>query len=1069
MTTIAPTKQHIDDLLQQAIQAHQAALLEEAEELYLTILQSQPYHALANHNMGLLAGQVGQFAAGVPYLHKALSVNPDEGQFWLSYADGLLKAGELAQALEIINIAIGRGLDNEQSQTLRDRITHTIANTPTPQERQQVVALYQGGDLAGLEQASRALTARYPASDFAWSVLATALQSQGKDALEALQNTVALAPHDHEAHGNLGIAWQDHGDLAQAVASYRHALALQPEFVEAYGNLATALLALSDPAEAEQASKNALALRPDYVKALISLGDALQAQDRHEEAVTSYRQALDQQPGDAGIYLNLGNAQRSLQQWQDAIASYRAALRLAPGITGGHANLAAALRESGDFGAAADAYRQAIAAEPGNVELRHHLGQTLQAQGLADPAIVAYEQALLLNADFAPALSSLGLLQCQQKNYPAAIGYAQRALVLLPLDVQACSNLAIIYSHADECDEAVAYFERAIALGPDNADLHLQLTEYLQSIHRQQEAIAACQRALEHIPDHPGLINNLGRAHQALRQFEPALDAYQRARTLAPDNLAILCNIGNNYLDMGEFVKSREFFYEALKLNPELARAHFCLGSSYSAAKDTAGSIAHYRAAIKFDPQYREAYINLGAALNNMGRLDEALEVCRDGLAAGPEWEEVFSNYLFVMSHCATISAEELFAEHVRYGKTFEALAAPLRAAHHNSREPMRTLKVGLVSGDLHSHPVPHFLIPVLENISADADLSLYAYHNNSVDDVISARLRKLIPHWCHVEKLSDAALVAKIREDGIDILIDLSGHTGKNRLRVFAAKPAPVQASWIGYPLTTGLSTIDYYLSDSLLSSNGELETQFTEKLLLLPVVSPFVPTGFAPPICRAPALTNGYLTFGSFNRRNKINRQTVARWSKLLRAIPSARMLLAAMPASTPDPELAAWFEEEGIAAERLNYEPRSTIDKYMEMHHRVDICLDTFPYGGGTTTLHALWMGVPTLTIAGPTQPSRAGTVIMRQVELEEFVAVDEEEYVRKGLTMAANPMLLGAYRLSARHRLERSAFANTRLVAEGLENGLRMAWQRWCAGFPPTMFHVPVAVAHPPIGL
>ena len=1069
MTVTAPTEQPLETILQQAIEAHQAAQFEQAEELYLAILQGQPYHAVANHNMGLLAGQVGQFAAGLPYLHKALSVNPDEGQFWLSYADGLLKAGETAEALDIIDTAIARGLDNEQSQALRQRIAHTIASTPTLDERQLVVALYQGGDLAELEQASRALTVKYPASDFAWSVLGTALQAQGKDAFEALHNTAALAPLDAEAHGNLGMAWQERGDLGQAVASYTRALELNPDFVEAHGNLAAALLAQGEFELAEQASLHALTLRPDYVKALVNLGDVQQAMARHQDAVASYEQALVLQPGSAGTYLNLGNAQQDLQQWQAAIVSYRAALHLAPHMTMVHANLAAALRESGDLGNAIAAYRQAIAGDPGNAELYHRLGQTLQSQHRPDDAIAAYQQALALTSDFAPALTSLSLLQCRQKNYVAAIDCGRRVVALLPRDAQACCHLGIIYGEAGDRESALDYFQRAIELDPGEARWHMQLADYYHTIGQHDPAVLAYLRALDCAPEDAGVLNNMGTALQSLKQFEQALDAYQRSLKADPHNSVTLCNIGGNYQDWKQLEKAREYYRAALAVDPQMARAHFSLGNAYMLDNDAAIALGHYRTAIDVNQQYRDAYVNLSATLNNMGRLDEALQVCREGLAVDPGWANLFSNYLFLMSHSATTNVEAMFNEHVRFGQTFEALAAPLRAEHGNSRDPLRTLRVGLVSGDLHNHPVPHFLLPVLENISADAGLSLYAYYNNPEDDYVTERLRQLIPHWRQVEKISDAELVKQIRYDGIDILIDLSGHTGKNRLPVFAAKPAPVQVAWIGYPLTTGLSTVDYFISDPFYSPLGELEAQFTEKMMLLPACAPFLPTEYAPAIRSAPALTNGYLTFGSFNRLSKINRQVVARWSLLLRAIPEARMLLAAMPTSEPQPALVQWFAEEGIGAERLEFEGRTGIGQYMEMHHRVDICLDTFPYGGSTTTFHALCMGVPTLTMAGRSQPSRAGTSILRQIELEDFIASDEEEYVRKGLAMAANPMLLGAHRFSTRHRLERSAMGNTRLIAEGLENGLRLAWQRWCEGLPPVAFEVPVAVPNPPIGL
>lgn len=1069
MTATDTTEQPTDLVLQQAIAAHQAGQFEQAEELYLTILQSQPYHAVANHNLGLLAGQVGQAAAGLPYLHKALSVAPDEGQFWLSYADGLLKAGELDQALDIIETAIGRGLDNDQSQTLLHRVRQAIASTPTPAERQHVVALYQGGQLAALEQASRDLTDRYPESDFAWSVLGTALQSQGKDAFEALQRTVALAPNDAEAHGNLGLAFQQRGALAQAQASYRHALALNPGFAEAYANLASVLLLVDEPAQAEQACRQALALRPDYVRAHVNLADALHALGRHEEALHSYQQALALQPGDADIYLNLGNTQQALAQWQGAIVSYRAALHLAPHLHQVHANLATALRHAGEFAAAASAYRQALAANGASPALWCDLGQALQAQDLADEAVAAYEQALALDADYAPALDSLGLLHCKQKNYEAAIACSERALALQADDAVACGRLAIVYGSAGHKELAAQYFERACELAPAEVNSYVQLADYHHSLRQHEQAVAAYRRALEVDPDSACAFNNMGSSLQALKRHEESRAAYQRALDLDPDNPSMLCNLGSNYQDWKKLDLARECYRAALAIDPQLERAHFSLGNTYMLDTQPQEAMVHYQRALAINPDYRDAYVNLGATLSNMGRLEEALQVCRTGLERGPEWDNLFSNYLFLLSHSAVVSAETMFAEHTRFGATFERLAAAERRDHDNPRDPARQLKVGFVSGDLHNHPVPHFLLPVLENIRAEAGLSLYAYSNDATDDFVTERLRTLMPHWRQVEALTDSELVQLIRDDGIDVLIDLSGHTGKNRLPVFAAKPAPVQASWIGYPLTTGLQTVDYYLTDPFFSPLDAMASQFTEKLMQLPVCAPFLPTEYAPAVRPAPALTNGYLTFGSFNRLNKINRQVIARWSKLLRAIPDARLLLAAMPASAPQPQLVSWFEEEGIAADRLIFEGRTGIGQYMEMHHRVDICVDTFPYGGGTTTFHALWMGVPTLTLAGATQPSRAGTSILRQVELEEFIASDEDDYVRKALAMAANPMLLGAHRYSTRHRLERSPMGNSRLIAEGLENGVRLAWQRWCAGLPAAAFEVPVAVPNPPIGL
>ncbi|SFC75514.1 Glycosyl transferase family 41, partial [Polaromonas sp. OV174] len=323
---------------------------------------------------------------------------------------------------------------------------------------------------------------------------------------------------------------------------------------------------------------------------------------------------------------------------------------------------------------------------------------------------------------------------------------------------------------------------------------------------------------------------------------------------------------------------------------------------------------------------------------------------------------------MFSISQNEAVDAAALFAEHCRFGAQFEA---PLRAQwpqHGNSREPARCLQVGFVSGDLYNHAVASFIEPVLVHLAAYASLSLHAYANHPTDDSVTQRLRGHVKHWHPVVGLSDAALAEKIRADGIDILIDLSGHTSKHRLLSFVRKPAPVQVSWIGYPGTTGLSSMDYYLSDRFILPPGQFDHQFTEKLVYLPANAPFLPAAYAPLVNDLPALSHGYLTFGSFNRPSKISRAVIALWSQLLRALPDSRMVLGAMREDDQYDTLTAWFAEERIARERLDFHPRSGMRNYLALHHQVDVCLDTFPYNGGTTTYHALWMGVPTLTLAG-----------------------------------------------------------------------------------------------------
>jgi protein O-GlcNAc transferase len=442
----------------------------------------------------------------------------------------------------------------------------------------------------------------------------------------------------------------------------------------------------------------------------------------------------------------------------------------------------------------------------------------------------------------------------------------------------------------------------------------------------------------------------------------------------------------------------------------------------------------------------------LGNVLQHLGRLDEAAASYRRALEINSDASMTSSNLLFCRSHVDALSAMELFAEHCRFGAQYEA---PLRASwplHRNTRDPGRCLQVGIVSGDLRDHAVAYFIEPLLAHLAGSPTLSLHAYYHHTVEDSVTKRLRGHFGHWHSVARLSDAALAQNIGADGIDILIDLSGHTGENRLLCFARKPAPVQASWMGYPGTTGLSAMDYYLADRYFLPPGRFESQFTEKLVYLPANAPFMPDKRAPSVNELPALSRGYMTFGSFNRIGKLSQSAIALWSRLLRAMPNARMLLGGMPREGEYDSLLGWFASEGIARERLSFHSRCSTADYLALHHRIDICLDTFPYTGGTTTSHALWMGVPTLTLAGHTAPGRQGAALMGHVGLEAFVAKDAADLQEKGLYWASNLAALAAVRAGLRQRCDQSPLRRPEVIAAGLESALRTMWQRWCAGLP-----------------
>lgn len=995
MTDNAAHEPPMSAQLQAAIGHHQAQRYEQARQDYLAILQTQPYHALANHNLGLLSGQLGDPTAGLPYLHKALSVNPDEGQFWLSYAEGLLKAAQPAEALDIIRTAIERGLDNPAAQTLHQRALAAmtpVRTAPSQDEMAQLIGLFNAGQYPQLEAASRALLTRYPEAPFGWSVLGTALQVQGKHALAlpVLEKTVALTPNDAEAHGSLANALQQCGQFEAAVASYQRALQLAPEFAAAHSNLGGALQALGHLDAAVLSYQCALALQPDHAHAHFNLGNAQKALGRLDAALDSYTAASLLMPDDVPIHASIGAVLQLLGQHEHAAASYQRVLTLAPHDAEAHAMLGICLQQLDQLDDALCSYQRALALAPERSTTRAHIEAIEQRLGSIEQIIGQLRQATLAEPASALHHAKLGSVLHGHGHYAEALACHQRAIALAPLVAAAHANLGMTLHALGRLDEAVASYRQAIALAPQTLLFHQHLTVLLQAQRRHDQALPVAQAALDLAPEVAANHGNQANSLMALGHIQAGIAALQRAVALAPD--------------------------------------------------------------------YVPAQVNLGAALQQSGRIDEALACCQRALALQPGLPQAASNLLFCMLHSDQLSPEEVFDAHRRFGTRQEAGLRAHWPAHANHRDPDRPLQVGFVSGDFNHHAVAYFMVPVLDQLSQLPELVLHGYDNNLITDSVNARLRGTMAHWHQVAQLSDQALAAQIAADKIDILIDLSGHTAKNRLRTFARKPAPLQASWIGYPATTGLTAIDYYFSDRYFSPPGMLDQQFTEQLVCLPASIPFLPAHGAGDMAPAPVLVNGYLTFGSFNRPSKISRAVIARWSGLLRAVPGARMLVAAMPSDDISAMLESWFAEEGIASERLSFHARTGMQGYFALHAQVDVCLDTFPYNGGTTTLNALWMGVPTLTMAGATLAGRAGACIMEQVGLAAFVATSDDDFLQKGQFAASNPLLIATLRRGMRQRLEQAPMGQPEVIAAGLAHALRFMWQRWCAGLPAAPFEV-----------
>lgn len=646
----------------------------------------------------------------------------------------------------------------------------------------------------------------------------------------------------------------------------------------------------------------------------------------------------------------------------------------------------------------------------------------------------------------------------RQRRLPESEALARSLTLRFPLHGFYWKVLGTAIQLQGRHEQALLPLQTAAKLWPEDAETHGNLGLVLKDLGHLAEAEANYRRALEIAPADPNTNNNMGILRKDQGRFVEAEIHYRRALASDPKFAMAHSNLGNALAELGRFTEAEASYRWAIEIEPALAEGHHNLGFMLRAQGRLVEAEASFRRGLKINPTNGNHHNSLGTTLQEQGKLVEAEACFRLALQLRPNDVQTNSSMLFCLSHNEAMGAVPLFVEHCRFGERFGAPLLALRQKHRGSNDPERCLEIGFVSGDLRSHAVASFIEPVLERLAGYTSLSLHAYSNHATEDDVSLRLRGYVRHWHAIASLSDAALAEKIRADGIDVLIDLSGHTGLHRLLTFARKPAPVQVTWIGYPGTTGLSSMDYYLTDRFLLPPGPFDSLFTEKLVRLPANVTFQPAGAAPLVNDLPALSNGFITFGSFNRPNKLSQAVIALWAQLLRAMPTSRIVLGAMSQDGQYDTLISWFADEGIDRQRLSFHPRAGIGEYLALHHQVDFCLDTFPYNGGTTTLHALWMGVPTLTMAGRTVAGHCGAGILGHVGLNEFVAQDAAAFVRNGVSLAGRLSTLASLRAGLRERFAQSALGQPSLVTAGLERALRIMWRRWCAGLPATSFEV-----------
>jgi predicted O-linked N-acetylglucosamine transferase (SPINDLY family) len=560
---------------------------------------------------------------------------------------------------------------------------------------------------------------------------------------------------------------------------------------------------------------------------------------------------------------------------------------------------------------------------------------------------------------------------------------------------------------------------------------------------RLAEAELGYRAILQQAPEHADSLNLLGVIALQSGNLESALALVQRAVALRPDAAVCRNNLGQVLERHGREDEAAGCYEAAIELDPSYAEAHNNLGVLRARRDRLKDAEAHYLKAIELDPDYAEPHTNLGNLLKDRGELDASIACHRRAIEIRPDLSQLHSNLLLTLHYHPAYSPADLLREHRAWAERHVAPLAAARRPHANGREPDRLLRVGFVSPDFREHPVARFILPLFRELDR-RQIEVHAYSDAASPDPVTGMVRRHVDHWRDVAALGDEKLAETVRADGIDILVDLAAHSGHNRMLTFARKPAPVQITYLAYCSTTGADAIDYRITDRFLDPPGE-EGHCTEASLHLPHCYWCYS---APPLGRPETNRRaGPPTFGCLNNYAKVSDATLALWAQLLRRVPEAQLLLYARTEAHRERVHRA-LREVGVDESRAIFVGRQSLALYVETYRDIDVALDPFPYGGGTTSCDALWMGVPVVTLLGSTAVSRAGSTLLSNIGLERFVARSEAQYVERAAELIRDQNGLAELRRRLRRSIESSPVMNAAQFARDFEAALRYAWRSWC---------------------
>lgn len=753
---------------------------------------------------------------------------------------------------------------------------------------------------------------------------------------------------------------------------------------------------------------------------LLDRGMEYESKGRMAEALECFDLSLRLDSSQGRAYFLKANTLVALQRFEDALVSYDRAIEIKPDSAGAHFNRGNVYEHLGRLEDAEQAIRTAVSLKPDFVDAWVGLGNVLRVMSRQDEALVCYFNALRLVPDYA----------------------------------EVHLNIALVCLALGKVEEAERHFVKCIRMKPSYEEAYTEFAKYLVGVQRADEAIVLLREALSASPGNRLLMLSLGQFLQGAGHYGESESMFRDVLTVVPTDIEAMNGLGVVLSKAGRHTEAEACFRKILQCCDSGYEILRNLAATLHAQRRYSEAISIYQQVLDNSPKDSVVLSNLALLRVEIGEIEEALDTYRKLERLSQNEEEMIdalSNTLFVRHYVNGGAVDKALQDEKRFGALVSRRAEPY-CDWRCVCSTERVLRVGLVSADIRDHPVGFFVESVLEAFRQRRPIRLefYVYSNTYEFDEGSARVSANCAGWSVIRGMSDAQVAERIHDDRIDILVDLSGHSAHNRLSMFAWKPAPVQVTWLGYFGTTGVSEIDYLIGDPWTIPVGE-EDEFTETVWRLPETRLcFSAPNFDIAISKLPALENGFVTFGGFNNLSKLNADVVTVWSEILRKIPTGRLVLKCKQFDDPWvlQKTMERFYKYGVRPHQLLLEGMSLRKEYLERYADIDIVLDPFPYPGGTTTVEALWMGVPVLSMSGSRFLSRQGEGLLTNAGLADWVAMNPNDYVEKAVRFADDFAGLARIRSSLRDVVLASPLFDAPRFAGHLEGVLCEMWQRRC---------------------